>query len=512
MSASHPTRRDFIGDTTKAALGAMILPRHLLGGPGFRAPSATLNIAIVGAGGMGMSNMTRLVAENIVALCDVDFPFVERSLEGRLRPREGAQVDAAREAARMAESRKLQEIYTKAVKYADFREMLDKRKDIDAVVVATPDHTHGVIASAAMKAGKHVYVQKPLTYSVHEARALARLAKDTRVVTEMGNQGHSLEGTRRINELIGAGILGPVREVHVWTDRPQRFWAQGIPRPGQAVASPSQPPPPSVPPRWSVRTVENAILKEMATNPQSPPPGLNWDLFLGPAKPVPYHPAYHPFSWRGWVDFGVSAIGDMGAHLIDQPYWALGLTYPTTVESASTAWGGPPNDPASYPSAMTTKYEFPAAGGRPGVTMYWYDGGLMPSRPPFLPNDVTLPRVDGGGVFVGERGILVYETYGNNPKVYPVELAAQAERVPKTVPRIDVSHEENWVKACKGETKASCPFDYAAALTEVMLLGIVALRAGQGQRIQYDAVNMRVTNNPAANAALTREYRPGWSL
>ena len=204
MSASHPTRRDFIAGTTKCALGAMILPRHLLGGPGFRAPSATLNIAIVGAGGMGMSNMTRLVAENIVALCDVDFPFVERSLEGRLRPREGPQVDATREAARMAESRKLQEIYTKAAKYADFREMLDKQKDIDAVVIATPDHTHAVIASAAMKAGKHVYVQKPLTYSVHEARALARLAKDTRVVTEMGNQGHSNEGTRRINELIAA--------------------------------------------------------------------------------------------------------------------------------------------------------------------------------------------------------------------------------------------------------------------------------------------------------------------
>ena len=512
MSAAHPTRRDFIAETAKCALGAMILPRHLLGGPGFRAPSATLNIAIVGAGGMGMSNMTRLVAENIVALCDVDFPFVERSLEGRLRPREGAQVDATREAARMAESRKLQEIYTKAAKYADFREMLDKQKDIDAVVIATPDHTHAVIASAAMKAGKHVYVQKPLTYSVHEARALARLAKDTRLVTEMGNQGHSNEGTRRIHELIGAGILGPVREVHVWTDRPHRFWPQGIPRPGQVIAQPPQPPPASVPPRWSVRTVESAILKEMATNPQSPPPGLNWDLFLGPAKPVPYHPAYHPFSWRGWVDFGVSAIGDMGAHLIDQPYWALGLTYPTTVEAASTQWGGPPNDPASYPSAMTAKYVFPAATGRPGVAMYWYDGGLMPPRPPFLPDDLTLPRVDGGGVFVGERGILVYETYGNNPRVYPAEVAAQAERVPRSVPRIDVSHEENWVKACKGEAKASCPFDYAAPLTEVMLLGLVALRAGQGQRIQYDAANMRVTNHPAANAALTREYRTGWSL
>lgn len=529
MSPHNPTRRDFIADTTKVALGAMILPRHVLGGRGFQAPSATLNIAIVGAGGMGMSNLSQLFSENIVALCDVDFPYVERSLEGRLRPRQGPQVDAAREAERMAESRKLQEIYTKAAKYADFREMLEKQKDIDAVVIATPDHTHAVIANMAMKAGKHVYVQKPLTYSVHEARVLARTAKETGVVTEMGNQGHSMEGTRRIKELIAAGILGPVREVHIWTDRPQRFWAQGIPRPVQDVAQlaaqtqpatqTQSPPAQPVPPRWSVRTVERAILKEMATNPQTPPEGLNWDLFLGPAKPIPYHPAYHPFSWRGWVDFGVSAIGDMGAHLIDQPYWALGLTYPTTVESSATAWGGPPNDPASYPSAMTTKYVFPAqraqgrTPGRPAVTMYWYDGGLMPLRPRFLPGDVTLPLdTGGGGVFIGDRGILVYETYGNNPTIYPKELATRAERIPKSVPRIDVSHEINWVRACKGDAKPSCPFDYAAPLTEVMLLGIVALRAGPGQKIVYDAPNMKVTNIDAVNAYLTREYRSGWTL
>jgi predicted dehydrogenase len=522
----HPTRRDFIADTTKVALGAMILPRHLLGGPGYRAPSATLNIAVVGAGGMGMSNMSQLLSENIVALCDVDFPYVERALEGRLRPREGPQVDAAAEATRMTESRKLQEIYTKATKYADFREMLEKQKDIDAVVIATPDHTHAVIAHMAMKAGKHVFVQKPLTYSVHEARMLARTAKETGVVTEMGNQGHSWEGTRRIQELIAAGILGPVREVHIWTDRPQRFWAQGIPRPVADVAQQAAsqnatqtPGLPTPPPRWNVRTVERAILKEMSQNPQTPPPGLNWDLFLGPAKPIPYHPVYHPFSWRGWVDFGVSAIGDMGAHLIDQPYWALGLTYPTTVEAASTGWGGPPNDPASYPSAMTARYTFPAqpaagrVAGRPAITMHWYDGGLMPPRPPFLPREVTLPLgAGGGGVFIGDRGILVYETYGNNPTIYPKELAARAERIPKSVPRIDVSHEANWVRACKGETKASCPFDYAAPLTEVMLLGIVALRAGPGQNIVYDAQNMKVTNSAAADAALTREYRPGWTL
>src|SRR5688572_81493 len=263
MSQYNPTRRDFIADTTKVALGAMILPRHVLGGRGYQAPSATLNIAIVGAGGMGMTNMSRLLTENIVALCDVDFPYVERSLEGRLRPRQGPQVDAAREAERMAESRKLQEIYTNAAKYADFREMFEKQRDIDAVVIATPDHTHAVIANMAMKAGKHVFVQKPLTYSVHEARVLARTAKETGVVTEMGNQGHSWEGTRRIKELIAAGILGRVREVHIWTDRPQRFWAQGIPRPvadvtqqatAQGATQTQGLPTPPPPPRWNVRT------------------------------------------------------------------------------------------------------------------------------------------------------------------------------------------------------------------------------------------------------------------
>jgi len=525
-SGRNVTRRDFVADTGKLALGAMVVPRAVLGGRGYRAPSATLNIAYVGVGGMGMQNMMRLLDENAVAICDVDFAYVERSLASRTRPRDGL-VSAA--------ALKLKDAYTKAAKYTDYREMLEKQRDIDAVVIATPDHTHAVIASAAMKARKHVYVQKPLTYSVHEARALARTAQETGVVTQMGNQGHSMEGTRRINELIASGIIGPVREVHVYTDRPQRYWAQGIPRParfpsgpapeqqlgrGQTAQSPgSQPADPTVPPRWNMRTVERAILAEMAENPQTPPPGLDWDLYLGPAKEVPYHPVYHPFSWRGWIDFGTSALGDMGAHLLDQPYWALGLTYPTSIVASSTPWGGVPADPGSYPLAMTARYEFPArpASGRvraqPPIQLFWYDGGLMPPRPPFLPDDVALPRGDGGGgVFVGDRGILTYETYGNNPTIYPATLAAEAARVPKTFPRIDVPHEVNWAQACKGEAKASSPIDYAAPLTEVMLLGIAALRAGQGKKLLYDGVSMRITNVPEANQYLTREYRAGWSL
>jgi predicted dehydrogenase len=507
--SSNISRRSFVrGSATTAAafaLGPMIVPRHVLGGVGYRAPNDTLNVAMVGIGGMGMSNMAALVdaGVNIVAICDADFPYVERSLAAHMRPAQGQTEPSASALALLA-------AYTKAVKYSDFRVMLDKQRDIEAVSIATPDHLHAVIAYAAMKAGKHVYVQKPLTYSVLESRILAKTAHDMKVVTQMGNQGHSMEGTRRIVELIGAGVIGPVREVHIWTDRPQRYWAQGIPRPAQpgAVAQPAAAPAPNAPPpQWNMRTVDRAVLKAMAENPQTVPAGLEWDLFLGPAKAIPYHPAYHPFSWRGWVDFGVSAIGDMGAHLIDQPFWALGLQYPASVISSSTPWGGPANNPGSYPLAMMTRYEFAARGAAPPVSVHWYDGGLMPT----FAADFPLPRGDGGGgVFVGDSGFLTYETYGNQPKVYPDAAASRAESVAKSVPRIAVSHEANWAQACKGDGTSSSPFDYAARLTETMLLGVVALRAGQSQKILYDASSMRVTNMPDVNQWLTREYRAGW--
>jgi predicted dehydrogenase len=511
MSSNRITRRDFVAGASTIAAGAMIVPRHVLGGVGHRAPSARLNVAIVGAGGMGMSNMSQLLTENVVAICDVDFPYVERSLAGRLRPDKDGRVSP--------EAIALEAAYTKAAKFTDYREMLAKQRDLDAVLVATPDHLHAVIASAAMRARKHVYVQKPLTYSVHEARHLARLARETGVVTQMGNQGHSMEGTRRINELIASGVIGPVREVHVWTDRPVRYWAQGIPRPA-APNAPAAPPtpvqkdaPPPPPPRWNMRTVDNAVLRAMAENPQTPPAGLDWDLYLGPAAEIPYHPAYHPFSWRGWTDFGTGAIGDMGAHLLDQPCWALELGLPTSVSASSTAWGGSATNPASYPLATSAEFEFAARGSRPPVKLLWYDSGLMPPRPPFLPDDMTLPRGDGGGgVFIGERGILTYETYGNNPTVYPASVATEAAAVRKSFPRVTTSHELNWVNACKGEGQASSPFEYAAALTEVMLLPIAALRAGPGRKLIYDGANMQVTNIPDANQYLTRAYRAGWSL
>ena len=508
------SRRDFVGDSAKLAVGAMIVPRWVLGGPGYVPPSAKLNIACVGIGGMGMSNMSRMLNENIVAVCDVDYSYVERSLNGRLKPRQGEPT---------AENVALGEAYTKAKKYTDFREMLDKQRDIDAVLVATPDHLHATIALAAMQLGKHVYVQKPLAYSVHESRLLSKAAAaNNKIVTQMGNQGHSGEGSRRINEIVASGVLGPIREVHVWTDRPVRYWAQGIPRPANpnaaAPAAGATAATPNPRPQWNMRTVENAVLAAMASQAHTPPDGMNWDLYLGPAPEIPYHPAYHPFAWRGWVDFGVGAIGDMGAHLLDQPHTALKLGHPTSVTASSSPWGGSAANPATFPMATMVQFEFAARGDMPPVKLHWYDGGLMPPRPALLPDDapMTAPNSDGGGgVLVGDKGLLFYQTYGDKPRIYPESLQAAVDAVPVTQPRIEKGsngHELNWIAAAKGEAKASSPFQDDAPLTDVMLLGIAALRAGQGRKLLYDGANITFTNAPDANQYLTRVYRKGWEL
>jgi len=512
------TRREFVSDAGKLALGAMIVPRHVLGGVGYQAPSDTLNVAIVGFGGMGSSNARVLAqTENIVAVCDVDFAYSEQKVQEQLHERSGPASP---------EGLKLQDQFAKAKRYDDFREMLERQKDIDAVVVATPDHLHAVVAKAAMDLGKHVYVQKPLTYSVHEARVLRATALANRkLVTQMGNQGHSGDGARLINEWIQAGIIGPVREVHVWTNRPLVYWPQGIPRPASA-------PPPADPPRpgenlWSPQHVNDVLASAMGGG--TVPPGLRWDLYLGPvAADVPYHPIYHPFNWRGWIDFGVGALGDMGAHLVDQPFWALGLTYPTSIEATSTPWGTiavpaefasasslppttPRRRPVCYPVATTVHYRFPARGSQPPVRLNWYDGGLFPPRPDALPDDAPL-KSEGGVMFIGDKGVLINDTYGANPRLFPESLFEQAVALPPRYPRITWSHELNWAKACKGQAEASSPIEYAAQLTETMLLGIVALRTGQGQRIDYDGEAMRITNFPEANQYLTRPYRPGWAI
>lgn len=495
MQNDSMSRRSFVAGMTKAAFGATIVPRHVLGGPGFIAPSDTLNVAMIGAGGMGMSNARALVegGQNIVAIADVDLERVMRDASRAGQNNDGSPNEVGA---------RLRAAYEGAAKYTDFRRMLERESSIDGVVIATPDHFHAVAANASMQMGKHVYVQKPLTYSVREARVLLDTARSTGVVTQMGNQGHSTDTARRVNEWIEAGVLGEVRDVHVWTNRP--IWPQGVPRPTRELAGDQMG-------NWGARNLQPQIAAAMAGAFRMPE-GLDWDVFLGPAPWVDYHPAYHPFNWRGWVDWGVGALGDMGAHLIDHPFWALKLGLPTSIESTSTPWGADTDEtPATYPQATLVHYDFAARENMPPVRLTWYDGGLMPPRPEVLPEDVPLER-GGGVIFVGERGILMHETYGQNPQIFPLSLREEADRVPETYPRIPDSHEMNWAKASMGTAEATTPFEYATPLTETMLLGLVALRAGQGRKIHYDGAAMSVTNVPEANQYLHREYRNGWSL
>jgi predicted dehydrogenase len=529
------SRRHFIETAALTGAGLTIVPRHVLG-KGFTPPSDLLNIAAVGVGGMGRNNMRAVGSQNIVAVCDVDWDFAERSLdrfkadlENRRNPQAGGRgrggqaqgqgpaqpnPDPARRGEPIEVLERIVEQLPKAKRYTDYREMLSQQKDIDAVIIATPDHMHAAIASAAMDLGKHVYVQKPLTWSVEEARHLAKKAKDNpKIATQMGNQGHSGAESRTTVEYIQQGAIGDVTEVHVWTNRPLGYWPQGLPRPNAAAmttGSSGQAPP------WNGPGVERRLAAAMAGN-YPVPDKLNWDLFLGVAPHVDYHPIYHPFNWRGWVDWGQGALGDMGAHLIDFPFWALELGMPTSIETIST----PFND-ASFPSSTSTFFEFAARGNKPAVKMTWYDGGMMPPRPPeFSEEMVEDPRTkrmvykeqysgEGGVMYFGSKGKLLHETYGYRPRLLPQSLHDSYGKPKQTIARIQTTHEMNWVEAAKGTTPASCPFDYAARLVEVMLLGVVSLRARS--KIFYDAEKMRITNVAAANDLLRREYRSGHKL
>ena len=437
-----------------AGLGASfyVVPRHVLGGPGYLPPSERVNLAGIGAGGMGGGDISTHAKNgaNIVALCDVD------DNAGAFRA------------------------FPKAKRYRDFRELIDKEaNNIDAVTVGTPDHIHAVASMAAIKAGKHVYCQKPLTHTLHECRTLTKAAKAAGVMTQMGNQGHASEGSRLTNEWIQAGVIGEVREVHVWSDRAGTMWKQGIKRPTEKVAVPAH---------------------------------LDWNLWLGPIKERPYNPIYAPMGWRGWRDFGTGALGDMGCHIIDHPVWALGLGAPTTVEASvtldgSVLDGGKPNLD-SFPFAAIITYEFPARGSLPPVKMTWYEGGLMPPTPAEMPAG---QRLDGNGVlYVGSKGKMHHGSHGGMPRLLPASLHEQAKLVPKTMKR-SPGHYEEWIQACKGGPVPVSNFEYAGPLTEIVLLGVLAMYA-PGQRLEWDSVNLKVTNVPGVNQYLHTEYRAGWSL
>jgi predicted dehydrogenase len=448
------TRREFLGSTATAAAGMVIVPRHVLGGRGFQSPSDTLNIGCVGVGGKGSSDIWGVSTENIVALCDPD----DTQMAGFLKNEHNKPEHQPK--------------YDKAAKYRDFRQMLDKEKSIDAITVSTPDHTHAVVAMTAIKMKKHVFVQKPLTHTIMEARLLAQEAKKQNIVSQMGNQGHSKEGARLICEWIWDGAIGNVTDVHVWTNRP--IWPQGIDAPKEI---------PSV------------------------PPTLDWDAWLGPAAWRPYHPAYMPFVWRGWWDFGTGAVGDMGAHLIDQPFWALKLGYPATVQASATKF-----TKDSYPLAEVITYQFPARGKMVPVKLIWYDGGIMPPRPAGLEDGRMMGDEGGGCLFVGDKGMLMCSTYGENPRLLPEKLMQDYKRPEKTIPRSPGITEE-WIAAIKAGKKSTTDFSYSGLLTEAMLLGNVALRMKDSKIVlQWDGDKLQVTNLPEANKYIHKEYRQGWSL
>jgi predicted dehydrogenase len=442
------SRRDFVG--AAATAGFTIVLRAALAGPRHSAPSEKLNIAGIGVGGRGASNLAAVSSENIVALCDVD----EKNAAGTFARYPGAK------------------------KYRDFRRMLEEEKDIDAVVVSTPDHTHAVATIMAIKMGKHVYCEKPLTRTVHEARAVAEAARKAKVATQMGNQGMAFEGNRLIKEWLWDGAIGPVREVHVWSDRPTHsgkkplWWAQGIDRP---------------------------------TDTPPAPETLDWDLWLGPAPYRPYHPAYVPFKWRGWWDFGSGGLGDMGIHNIAPVFTALKLGAPTSVNASSTAVYE-----ETLPLASVVHYEFAARADMPAVTLHWYDGGIIAARPKELEDSREMPREDGL-IFVGDKGkMLVTGWGGESPRLIPEAKMTAYKRPPQTLAR-SIGHHEEWLKACKQGTPTESNFDFAGPMTEAVLLGTVCVRVG-GEKLIWDSENMKVTNLPEANQYLRYEYRQGWTL
>jgi len=431
----------------------MIVPRHVIG-RGQTPPSEKLHLAGIGIGGQGASDLNEMSGENIVALCDVDTDYAAHTLNK----------------------------YPKAKRYKDYREMLDKEKSIDAVVVAVPDHNHAIVSVTAMRHGKHVYCEKPLTRTVREARTVAQVARETKVVTQMGNQGMAFEGNRLLKEWVWGGVIGPVREAHVWSDRPTHrgkmplWWAQGIERPTDT------PPVPST---------------------------LDWDLWLGPAPWRPYHPAYVPFRWRGWWDFGSGGLGDMGIHNLAPVFSTLKLGAPSSVSATST-----PVFKETVPVASIVHYEFPARGDMPPVKLHWYDGGLLPERPDELEADRPLDAEDGI-ILVGDKGkILVRGWGGESPRLIPESKHRDFKFPAKTLPR-SVGHYKEVIAACKTGTPTESNFGFSGPLTEAVLLGSVAIRLSNelsGERLRWDSTQLRIPNSPEAEALLHYTYRPGWSL
>ncbi len=445
MNHHRHSRRTFLKAASTAAAVATFIPRTVWGA------GEQVNVGCVGIGGKGASDVTGAAGAggNIIALCDVD------------TKRRGP---------------KIVEQFPKATFYHDFREMLEKEKNLDAVTVSTPDHTHVHPAVMAMRLGKHVYCQKPLTHSIWEARLMTDTARETGVATQMGNQAHAGEPIRRAVELVRAGMIGKVNEVHAWTNRP--IWPQ-------------------------------AVQEKPAGEPV--PETLDWDLWLGPAPDQPYSSAYVPFKWRGWWDFGTGALGDMGCHILDMPFWALDLKYPTSVEAQQEG-----NTPVSGPVWSTVTYTFPAGANHNELKYVWYDGvskqgGHTPPAEVLadagMPPDEAVSRFNL--VMIGEKGKLYFNRGNTKWVTSPKSLSEQYTSTPVTLARV-ANEDVEWITACKGGPAALSNFSYSGPLTEFVLLGNLAVRAGQ--KIEWNGERMKATNCPAADQYIRRAYRKGWEL
>jgi len=442
------SRRQLMGGAAAVAAAFTIVPSNVLGRRGRNAPSNKLNVAGIGVGGRGASDINACENENVVALCDVD---ADRA-KGTFKKFPNAKI------------------------YKDFRRMLDKEaKNIDAVTIGTPDHIHAPAAIRAMKMGKHVYCEKPMAHTIYEAREMARVAKETGVVTQMGNQGHASNGLRLYWEYIHDGAIGKVKEVHVWSDRAgtadRAWWPQGVTAP---------------------------------TTSEPVPQNLDWDLWLGPAKWRPYNSAYAPFKWRGWYDFGCGALGDMAVHNADPAFFALELDAPTAVEAETDEAN---ND--TFPKWNIIHYYFPAKGRRPAVKMTWYDGAKLPPQPRDL--DPGLRLGSNGILFVGEKGSLLGGSHAGTPRIIPEAKRKAYGKPPQSLQRSPGHHQE-WIEACKAgrPEDAKSGFWYAGPFTEALLVGNLAVRLGR--RVEWDTKTMRSPNCPEADNYITKFYRAGWRI
>lgn len=483
MSVSQPTsddhtpadsstpRRGFLKQISVAAAAGTafhIVPRHVLGGDGFVAPSDKINVAMIGCGGRAKGNLGGVMQHDDVQVIAVADPAevsdstnlrIYRSVNGRLAFKSQIEQHYGEKSPNF-----------RCADYEDFREMLDQESAIDAVVISTPDHQHAHGAVHAMRMGKHCYCEKPLTHNIRESRLVARVAEETGVATQLGNQGHSRETMAQTVELVRAGAIGQVQEVHSWVSA--RRWNPEL------MAPPTDTPP--------------------------VPAGLNWDLWVGPRQMRPFHPAYVPVHWRDFWEFGCGALGDFGCHDLDSPTWALNLLAPSTIEAHSAGQ----THPELAPHGSICYFHFPEAGDQPELKVTWYDGGLMPELPSGV--EPVRNRYRRGVMFVGSQGYLLCEGAGGTPRmIRDGQLVEQIDFPTPSIPRVR-DHYRDWLDACKGGRAALSNFQYGARLTEITLLGVLAVRTGK--RLQWNHEQMRVDNLPDAQQLIDGTYREGWEV